>query len=235
MFQRMMAIPQEEYLQLTAVQAARQPMVQQMQNLTSQYEEESEIRDPYRRLLYQAETLDQMKTLKDKLRQQIVLATPKPFQSRTRSLFQHLDPILKLNERGEIFNEQGQAIADSRIDDLIQHAVRDRRRPFNPTGWDSFLRLLRMNNIPKYMLNRNTLDELEARHTPTPVKEEKEEDDGKSPKRGTKRGRSISRTGAKRRHTAKAKRQIKVELKDTRQRPKRATSLPKKFEGFHTF
>ena len=160
MFQRMMVIPQEEYLQLTAVQQVKQPLMQQFYNLESKYQEQDHIADPYRKLMHQSETLDAMKTLKEKMRNEIVLATPKPYQSRARSLFQHLEPILKFNERGEIFDEQGQMIPQSRIDDLIQYAVRDRRRHFLPVGWSSFLKAMQDHNIPKYMLNRNTLDEM---------------------------------------------------------------------------
>ena len=163
MFQRMTVIPQEEYLQLAAIQAARKPMIQQMRQLTSEYEEQGQIPDPYRRLIHQAETLDAMKGLKEKMRHEIVLATPKAFQSRTRSLFQHLEPVLKLNERGEMLDKDNAIIPNSRIEDLIQYAVRDRRRNYEPTGWHSFLELLRDNNIPKYMLNRNTLEELDRK------------------------------------------------------------------------
>ena len=170
MFQRMMAIPQEEYLQLTAAQQVRQPLMQQFYNLENQYREQNQIADPYSKLVHQSETLDALKALKDKMRNEIVLATPKPYQSRARSLFQHLEPILKVNERGEIFDDRGQVISQSRIEDLIQYAVRDRRRHFLPTGWKTFLETLRIHNIPKYMLNRYTLDEMEKpTTTPAPV------------------------------------------------------------------
>ena len=161
MFQRMMAIPQEEYLQLTAAQQMRQPLLRQFYNLENQYEQQEHINDPYRKLVHQSETLDAMKALKDKMRQEIVLATPKPYQSRARGLFQHLEPVLMFNERGEIFDEQNQVISQSRIEDLIQYAVRDRRRPFLPVGWSSFLKTLQDHNIPKFVLNRDTLEELE--------------------------------------------------------------------------
>ena len=206
MFQRMMVIPQEEYLQLSAVQAARKPMVQQMHQLTSEYEEQGQITDPYRRLIYQSETLDAMKALKEKMRDEIVLATPKAFQSRTRSLFQHLEPVLKLTERGEMYDKANTVIPNSRIEDLIQYAVRDRRRNYEPTGWRSFLELLRDNNIPKYMLNRNTLEELDRNVfpikniLPTKVKTEITSR-SRSRKRALKRspGRSKSRSPIKQR------------------------------------
>lgn len=171
MFQRMMVIPQEEYLQLTStqqtqqlnsVEQVKQPLTQQFYNLESQYKQQGHITDPYRKLVHQSETLDAMKALKEKLRQGIVTATPKPYQSRAQSLLQHLDPILKLNERGEMLDGEGQVIPESRVEDLIQHAVRDRRRNFIPVGWNPFLKTIKDNNIPKYMLNRDTLEELES-------------------------------------------------------------------------
>ena len=206
MFQRMMVIPQEEYLQLSAVQAARKPMVQQMHQLSSEYEEQGQIADPYRRLIYQSETLDAMKALKEKMRDEIVLATPKAFQSRTRSLFQHLEPVLKLTERGEMYDKANTVIPNSRIEDLIQYAVRVRRRNYEPTGWTSFLELLRDNNIPKYMLNRNTLEELDRNVSPIknilPIKVKTEiTSRSRSRKRALKRspGRSKSRSPIKQR------------------------------------
>ena len=203
----MMVIPQEEYAQLTSVQAANQPLVRQMKNLTTQYEEQSQIPDPYRKLVHQAETLDEMKELKDKLRQQIVTAAPKPYQSRTRSLLQHLEPFLKVNDRGEIFDDRNEVIQHSRIDDLIQYAVRDKRRShFVPTGWYSFLRLIRDNNIPRNMLSRDTLDALQQ-----PKVEVKTEP---SPKRMSPLKR-------------------KAESSPTRQRPKRTAKRPPRFlSGF---
>ena len=233
MFQRMMAIPQEEYIQLTSVQSAKQPLVQQMKNLTTQYEEESHIRDPYRKLMRQGETLDAMKGLKDKMRQQIVTATPKPYQSRTRSLLHHLEPFLKVNDRGEIFNDRDELIEHSRIDDLLQYAVRDRRRSnFVPTGWYSFLRTIRENNIPRYMLSRDTLDALRELNfkvkTPekTVLKRERSSDLGKSPQRKKK---LIPKREPKTSPPKRSRR--KHAPSPTRQRPKRRLKEPEKF-GF---
>ena len=45
-YQRMIAVPQEEYLQLTAVQNARQPLTQQFYNVEKQYNENENIRAP---------------------------------------------------------------------------------------------------------------------------------------------------------------------------------------------
>ena len=217
MFQRMMVIPQEEYLQLTTVQASKQPMVQQMRNLASQYEKAGDIDDPYRKLVRQAETLDIMKSLKDKIRQQIVTSTPKPYQSRTQSLFQHLEPVLKLSERGEIYNEDDQVIEDSRIEDLVQYAVRDRRRNFIPKGWKDFLTMMHANNIPKYMLNRNTLDELEGR-VPAKIKAEV-----KSP---IARGRSHA-SGLRPKMRKRSSVPRKPSKSPSKQRPKRTKKVPK--------
>ena len=202
MFQRLMAIPQEEYLQLTTVQQARQPLLRQFHNLESQYQQQEHISDPYRKLVHQSETLDAMKLLKDKIRQDITTATPKPYQSRARSLFQHIDPILKLNERGEIFDEMNEAIPESRIEDLIQYAVRDRRRNFQPKGWNSFIKILRDHNIPKYMLNRNTLDEMESIKRPVKTEMKTEVDTSQRYKRKIKEEPKL-RPQRKRKRTVK--------------------------------
>ncbi|MEL7196319.1 MAG: hypothetical protein AAFO96_28050 [Bacteroidota bacterium] len=160
MFQRLMAIPQEEYMQLSSVQQARQPITQQFYDLERRYREGEEIREPYKRLVNQSEVLDEMKELKIKMRQGIIESTPKPYQSRAKTLFQSLEPFLKFNERGEIYNVADQLIPQSRLEDLVQHAVRDRRRSHTPTGWPDFRHLLEEHNVPKFMLNRDTLDEM---------------------------------------------------------------------------
>ena len=104
MFQRLIAIPQEEYMQLTRVQQVRQPTTQQIYNLERQYNEQEHIRDPYHRLMLQSETLDEMKELKQRMRQDIAMSTPKPYKKRAEALFQSMEPFLRINERGEIYN-----------------------------------------------------------------------------------------------------------------------------------
>ena len=160
MFQRLIAIPQEEYMQLTRIQQVRQPATQQFYNLERQYNEQARIDDPYHRLMLQSETLDEMKELKERMRQDITSTTPKPYQKRAQALFQSMEPFLKFNERGEIYNVSEQLIPQSRLEDLIQYAVRDRRRNITPTGWQDFRILLKTHNVPKSMLNRDTLEEM---------------------------------------------------------------------------
>ena len=159
----MIAIPQEEYIHLTSMQRLSQPQAQKMSQLTQQYEQQTHIQDPYKHLVVQASTLEEMKDLKEKIRQDLSLGTPKPYRNRALSLFRSVEPVIKFNERGEMLRADGQAIEASRAEDLIQHAVRDRRRPFTPTGWDEFVKGLKSHNIPRAMLNRATLDELEGR------------------------------------------------------------------------
>ena len=161
MFQRLIAIPQEEYMQLTRVQQVRQPVTQQFYNLERQYNEQDRIPDPYHRLMLQSETLDEMKGLKERMRQDITTSTPKPYQKRAQALFQNMEHFLNFNQRGEIYNDSNQLIPNSRLEDLIQHAVRDRRRNLTPTGWQDFRHLLKTHNIPKFMLNRDTLEEMD--------------------------------------------------------------------------
>ena len=78
-FQRMVAIPHEEYVQLTTVQNARQPLTQQMYNLESDYNTKEIFSDPYKRLMLQSETLQDMIDLKERMRSSIQDKTPKFF------------------------------------------------------------------------------------------------------------------------------------------------------------
>lgn len=159
-FQRMIAIPQEEYLQLSSVQNVRQPLTQQFYNLESQYDKDAAIGDPYKRLMLQSGGLEEMKQLKDKMRHYITVSTPKPYRSRAQALLENISSFIRFNERGEIYDKENNLLENTRLEDLIQHAVRDRRRNMSPTGWPYFLSLLREHNVPRSILNRDTLDEM---------------------------------------------------------------------------
>lgn len=191
MFHRLVAIPQEEYMQLSRIQQISQPATHQFRNLERQFNEQEHVADPYRRLMMQSETLDEMKGLKERMREDITAATPKPYRKRAQSLFQSMQPFLRFNERGEIYNANQQLIPGSRLEDLIQHAVRDRRRDMTPTGWSDFRSLLETHNAPRMTLNRNTLEEMskgevKSRNSPPPpppstkrIKAEKKDEDEK--------------------------------------------------------
>ena len=175
MFQRLVAIPQEEYVNLSNLRNVQQPMTQYFQNLQKQHHEVEQVHDPYERLIKQSEVLDQMKDVKDRIRQSLTISTPKPYQNRAKALFQSMESFLKFNDRGELIDETGSVISSSRVEDLIQHAVRDRRRNMTPIGWNQFLNLLREHNIPKSILNRYTLDEMEDKTKVTKMKFIKQE------------------------------------------------------------
>ena len=160
-FQRMVVIPQTEYLQLTTLQEAKQPLAQQFFTAQQAYEDAGEIQDPYTRLVMRSENLDRMKALKDQMRNYINLATPKPYRSRAERLFSVLEPHMKWNEKGELIDPKtNQPIVSSQISDLIQYAVSDRRRNISPKGWSYFVNELRDRNVPQMLLNLHTLDEL---------------------------------------------------------------------------
>lgn len=168
MFQRLMVIPQEEYMQLTSVQQARQPLTQQFYDLEKRYQDGERILEPYKRLLSQSETLDHLKALKEKMRQGIVVSTPKPYQSRAKTLYQNLESHVKFNDRGEIYDDDN-VIPNSHLDELIQYAVRDRRRKnVVPVAWDKFKSLLKRYNVPRHVLNRDTIMEMDVSGTSIP-------------------------------------------------------------------
>ena len=174
-FQRMIVIPQEEYLSLSTMQNVQEPLAQHFYDLEKRHNQEEKEEDSYRRMIMQSNTLNEMKKVKDQMRNSLVVSTPKPYQSRANALFQNMESFLKFNEKGEIYSQDGTLIPGSRLEDLIQHAVRDRRRNLIPTGWSNFLTLLREHNVPKSILNRDTLDELEGKaipSSPITVKEE---------------------------------------------------------------
>jgi len=166
-FQRMIAIPQEEYIHLTTMQSVHQPWANQMSQLNQQYEQEAvQSKNPYDRLIKQSSTLEEMKQLKEKIRNDLSLGSPKPYRNRALSLYRSLEPNLKITQRGEVVGDDGAVIRDSRVEDLINHAVRDRRRHFTPTGWEFFLKSMKKFNVPKAILGRDTLQEMENDSTP---------------------------------------------------------------------
>ena len=167
-FQRMIAMPQEEYLALSSMQNVKEPLAQHFYDLERRYNNEENARDPYRRMLMQADTLDQMKQVKEQMRNSLAISTPKPYQSRANALFRTMENFLKFNDKGEIYLNDGTVLDGSRVEDLIQHAVRDRRRNLTPTGWSDFVTILRDHNVPKSILNRDTLDEMEGKATLVP-------------------------------------------------------------------
>jgi hypothetical protein len=162
----MIAIPQEEYLAMSSMQNVKEPLAQQFYNLDSRYTSEEREKDPYRRMIMQSNTLDEMKQVKEQIRNSLTISTPKPYQSRANALLKTVESFLRFNNKGEIYSDDGNIIENSRVEDLIQHAVRDRRRNMTPTGWSDFLTILRDHNVPKSILNRNTLDELDGVATP---------------------------------------------------------------------
>ena len=162
-FQRMVVIPQDEYLQLTTLQDAKQPLAQQFFTAEQAYEDAGRIHDPYTRLVMRSENLDRMKVLKEQMRNYLSLVTPKPYRSRAERLLSVLEPHLKWNERGELIESKtNQPIPNTQFSDLIQYAVSYRCRSISPKGWSHFINELRDHNVPQMLLNLPTLDELKV-------------------------------------------------------------------------
>ena len=83
------------------------------------------------------------------------------------SLFTFLKNKVAVNDKGELMKDDGSVMAGTHIGDLIQHAVRDRRRNLTPVGWSQFLNLLSDQNAPRMILNYDTLDELQHLRAPS--------------------------------------------------------------------
>ena len=164
-FQRMVAIPQDEYMQLSSLPP--NPLTQKMTALQHEYQTlPQSSSNAYDHMMRQGSVLEEMKLLKEKISNDISLGTPKPYRNRALSLYRSIEPHINLTQRGE-FKVQDRGLENSRIEDLFQHAVRDRRRQFTPVGWKEFLHVLKEYNIPKSALNRATLDELSVSDTPS--------------------------------------------------------------------
>lgn len=164
-FERMIGISEDEYYQLKSLQQSNDPLQNKFLSLSSDYKKQDLIKDPFVRVRRQGETLSQMINVKENLKHRLTEATPKPYRSRVHSLFQFISDKVNVNDKGEIIDNDGVVIEGSNIGDLIQHAVRDRRRNMTPAGWTNFLSILRDSNAPRMILNYDTLDELQLRKT----------------------------------------------------------------------
>ena len=169
-FKRMVAIPEQDYNYLRNLQQTNHPSYGQLSSLTSDSSRQGHIQDPYVRIQRQGETLDALKKVKDDMRQRIIQSTPKPYQSRAENLLKYVEGQVSFNERGEMLDTNEIPIQGSNVTDLIQHAVRDRRRNIQPKGWQFFKDRLQGINVPQSLLNYETLDEMKKplgiKHSP---------------------------------------------------------------------
>ena len=161
-FERMVGIPEDEYHQIRSSQLQVDPIQRKFTSLSDEYKKQDLISNPHVRVQRQGETLNEMINLKDDLRSRLTQVTPKPYRTRAQSLFQHVANRIVLNEKGELHDADGKLIEESNISDLIQHAVRDRRRNIVPVGWSTFLNILQDNNTPRMILNYDTLQEMQT-------------------------------------------------------------------------
>lgn len=167
-FQRMVVIPQEEYAHMISMQRMQHPYSAKFETLDKQYMDQEDIKDPYSRMIHQSDTLNDMKILKENMHRSLMTATPKQYRHRADTLMKVLEPHVSLTQKGEVVNTvSGNVIHDVRMDDLIQHAVRDKRRSgFSPKGWSHFVQLLRDVNVPQIVLNKETLNDLQTLRRP---------------------------------------------------------------------
>ena len=165
-FQRMVGIAEDEYMHLKSLQQITNPLQSRFLSFAKEYDQQGMIHDPYVRVQRQGETLNQMINIKDDLRKRAIQVTPRPYQGRVQNLFDFVADKIGVNAKGEMYDSHGAIIEGSNITDLVQHAVRDRRRNIVPTGWNEFLNVLRNNNAPRMILNYDTLGEMQAAQLP---------------------------------------------------------------------
>ena len=173
-FHQLVAIPLEQYSQMVNMTAVQQPHSPIKQKLLEAQQElnsstiSSPVANPYDRMMRQGMMLEEVKRTKEQLQNAISVGTPKPYRNRALALYNQIAPMTNFNEKGELL-VSNDPIAGSRAEDLIQHAVRDRRKEFTPTGWTDFLTQLHEHNVPRMMLNRQTIDELQTLSKKTPI------------------------------------------------------------------
>lgn len=160
-FERVIGIPEEEYQLLRAKHLLKDPLENKFESLSNEYDRQTLMKDPQKRVMHQGETLNEMMKVKEDLSRRIIDATPRPYQKRADSLLNFLKNKITMNDKGELVKDDGSIMTGTNVGDLIQHAVRDRRRNLTPFGWSYFLDILRNQNAPRMILNYDTLDELQ--------------------------------------------------------------------------
>ena len=174
-FERLVAIPEQEYKFLKNTRQIQQPSQGLFSSLSNDYSRQSFIQDPYERIQRQGETMNALLKLKDDMRRRIVQSTPKPYQSRAESLLKFIEGQIEVNDKGEILDSERLPLEGSNITDLVQHAVRDRRRNIQPLSWKVFKNRLQDMNVPQSLLNYETLEEmkrpLSIKSSPTSIPE----------------------------------------------------------------
>lgn len=159
-FERMVVIPEQEYNYLKSMQQVNNPLQKHFSSLSNEYTRQHSIADPYNRVQQQGETLNELLKIKEDIRNRVIQSTPKPYQTRAQNLLKHIESEVKVNEGGEVLDSSQSPLAGSNITDLIQHAVRDRRRNIQPVGWSYFKDRLKAMNVPQSLLNYETIDEM---------------------------------------------------------------------------
>lgn len=172
-FQRMVVIPESEYKQLlfnkeiSNEKEIGNPLVSQFHSTSKQYEQEKTIPDDFKRLVNQGRTLERLKDIKNELRENMDLGTPKQYRGRANALYSAIHSHIKLSNKGELIDLNNDIIPNSHISDLIQYAVRDKRRNFQPIGWSEFVQQLHDMNSPMSPLNTETIKEINNLKLPT--------------------------------------------------------------------
>ena len=176
-FHQLVAIPLEQYNQMLSMMNMRQPIGQKITRIQNALSNPTiaaaDGSNPYDHMIRQGMMLDELKRAREQLKNGLSAGTPKPYRNRALALYNQIAPLIQFNDKGELLINKGSsssgypsAVVGSRAEDLIQHAVRDRRKHFTPTGWSEFAEQLHKHNIPRMMLNHATIEELQARALP---------------------------------------------------------------------
>ena len=160
-FERMVAISEDEYKALKAMQSSTEPLMNRFSTLNTEYNKQNLEKDSYSRIHRQGEILEALKEVKDNIRDKLIDATPKVYQTRASSLYTFISDKMNINENGGLKTlPEGILLNGSNINDLIQYAVRDRRSNVKPIGWEYFLQELVKNDVAPMLLNYETLEEI---------------------------------------------------------------------------
>ena len=104
----------------------------------------------------------------------VVGSVPKSLQAKASQLLQRLkrNPDVDWNERGE-FKYRGHLLKNSNLTDLVNDVLRQRKRRFEPLGWETFAQVLQNLNIPQDLIANQSIwryiRKRDLLSTPTPM------------------------------------------------------------------
>lgn len=166
-FKRMVVLPEEQYLLLRTNRNDSNSMVEEIHNLQTTALPADQRVKLEGAIISKYASPSQNES--SNWIMNVIEQFPKQYRNRAKQLYMHLTQALPMkpwNEKAELLNDRQEAIPFSNIIDLLSYTTSSYttlKKP--PIGFETFLELLRVANIPKHFVNEKTRDLLHTSST----------------------------------------------------------------------